>query len=149
VGFSTLDAIARAEAYSEAYSDAEDLPELEVDPTGANTSPAVVPSTTLPPYTQSPPPKRLTKNQKKNLKDRQARKVTRELNGSGPKECSQKYRELAKKHPLGVESNAAYDLPHSKPSWIGLREIEEDRVVYGLAELQQKFKLQLFEWDGK
>jgi hypothetical protein len=69
--------------------------------------------------------------------------------GGGPKACSVKYRALAKTHPLSVKTDAANDLPHSKPAWIGLREIEEDRTVYGLAELQENFGLRLFEWDGE
>jgi hypothetical protein len=100
-------------------------------------------------HAQPPPPKKLTKNQKKNLKDRQARNATREVRGSGPKACSEKYRASAKNHPLRSDADLANDLPHSKPAWIGLREVEEDRNVYGLAELQEKFGLRLFEWDGK
>ena len=96
-----------------------------------------------------PPGERLTKNQKKNLRDRLLRKSRRELNGGGPKECSKKYRESARQHPVHVNASAATDLPHSKPAWIGVRELEEDWNVYGLDELQEKYGLRLIEWDGK
>ena len=96
-----------------------------------------------------PPAECLTKNQKKNLKDRLLRRGCQELNGSGPKECSKKYRESARQQPLHINTNAATDLPHSKPAWIGVRELEEDRNIYGLGELQEKYGLRLVEWDGK
>jgi hypothetical protein len=100
-------------------------------------------------HAQPPTSKRLTKNQKKNLKDRQVRRATRELGGDGPKACSKKYRASAKNRPLKSDIDVANDLPHSKPAWIGLREMEQDRAVYGLAELQERFGLRYFEWDGK
>jgi hypothetical protein len=96
-----------------------------------------------------PPKKSLTKNQKKNLKDRQARRAQRELSGGDLKECSKKHRGLAKRHPLGVDADVASDLPHSKPAWVGLRELEDDWNIYGLEELQGRYGLRLFEWDGK
>jgi hypothetical protein len=60
-----------------------------------------------------------------------------------------KHRGLAKAHPLGVDADVASDLPHSKPAWVGLRELEDDRKVYGLEELQGGYGLRLFEWDGR
>ena len=40
------------------------------------------------------------------------------------------------------------DLPNSKPTWIGLLDVE-DKNIYGLTELQGKYGLHLFEWDGR
>jgi hypothetical protein len=71
------------------------------------------------------------------------------LRGSGPKGCLEKYTALAKKHLLRSNVNTSTDLPHSKPAWVGLREMEEGWKVYGLVELQERFGLCLFEWDGK
>ena len=48
-----------------------------------------------------------------------------------------------------VDSNTATDLPHSKPAWIGVRELEGDWNVYSLTELQEVYGMQLVEWDGK
>ena len=96
-----------------------------------------------------PPAEHLTKNQTKNIKDRLLRKSRRELNGSSPKECSQKYRESTRQHPVFIDSNTATDLPHSKPAWIGVRELEGDWNVYSLTELQEVYGMQLVEWDGK
>ena len=137
VGFSTLDAIARAET----FADELDHVELEANPS-IHCPPEAPPAT-------PPPAERLTKNQKKNVKDRLLRKSRRELNGSGPKECSQKYRESARQHPVFVDSNTATDLPHSKPAWIGVCELEGDWYVYSLTELQEVYGMQLVEWDGR
>jgi hypothetical protein len=134
-----LDAIARAEALADELEPAE----LEANPSGDGPAEAEARSTA-----PTTPAERLSKNQKKNLKDRILRRRRRELNSSGPKECSQKYRESARKNPLGVDSDGA-DLPRSKPAWIGVRELEEDRHVYTLAELQETYGLRLVEWDGK
>jgi hypothetical protein len=54
----------------------------------------------------------------------------------------------AKENPLKSKANLVSDLPHSKPVWIGLCG-EEDRNIYGLRELQGKYRLRLFEWDGR
>jgi hypothetical protein len=110
---------------------------------------AQTPPVSPPGHAPSLPPAKLTKNQKKNLKDRQARNSARELRGSGPKACSEKYRASAKKNTLTSDTDLANDLPHSNPGWIGVREMEDDRYVYRLAELQEKFGLVLIEWDGK
>lgn len=145
-GFSTFDAIARAEA----HYDLEDDAELETNPTGV--CPAATPAedlTTENGQAGSLPPRGLTKNQKKNLKDRLARRDRRGLNAGSPKECSKKHRQSAKKHAMRVDTNTATDLPHSKPAWIGVRELEEDWTVYTLKELQETFGLQLIDWDGK
>jgi hypothetical protein len=136
-GFSTLDAIARAEALG---GEVEPV-ELEADPPCGG---AAEPKLATP-----PPTERLTKGQKKNIKDRLLRRSRRELNGSGPKECAKKYRESAKKDPLHTSATAATDLPHSKPAWIGARELENVKRVYSLDELQGKYGLRLVEWDGR
>ena len=141
-GFSTFDAIARAEAL------ADELERLELEQSGLENDPSGH-SPAEEKLATPPPAERLTKNQKKNVKDRLLRRSRRELNGSGPKGCSKKYREPARQHPLHVNASAATDLPHSKPAWIGVRELEEDWSVYGLDELQEKYGLRLVEWDGK
>lgn len=148
VGFSVVEAIARAEAHAD---DDDDLPELETGPSGENpATPAQVPESPPPGCPAPPPsPKKLTKNQKKNLRGRQVRSAARELRGSGPKACSLKYRASAKTRPLKSDVDLARDLPHSKPAWVGLRKIEDDQNVYGLAELQDTYGLRLFEWDGR
>ena len=149
VEFSTVEAVARAEAHA-AAGDEDDQLELE---TPSDASPLVEASTHTAPAEQMPPPPplptRLTKNQKKNLKDRRVRNAARELRRGGPKACSEKYWTSAKNRPLNTQADAAHDLPHSKPAWIGLRERKESRHIYGLVELREKFGLRLFEWDGK
>jgi hypothetical protein len=71
------------------------------------------------------------------------------LRGNGPKECSEKYTALAMNRPLRSNVDTKTDLPHSKPAWVGLHEMEDDQKVYGLVDLQEKFGLHLVEWDGK
>jgi hypothetical protein len=140
-----LDAIGRAEA----YTDLDDRPELATDPPA---HPTVEPLPVQPPGVGPPcppSPRRLTKNQRKNLRDRLAHRAQRELEGGGLKACSQKHRGLAKGHPLGVDANVARDLPRSRPAWVGLRELEDDRHLYGLEELQGTYGLRLVEWDGR
>jgi hypothetical protein len=96
---------------------------------------------------QSPAP-RLTKTQKKNLKARELQRKERGLGVGGLKGCALKHRESAKGNGISVGTDTK-DLPHSKPGWIGLREVEDDWHVYGLEELQGKFGLRLIPWDGK
>jgi hypothetical protein len=146
VGFSTLGAIGRAEA----HADLEDRPVLAPNPCAHA---AVEPAPTQLPPSAGPPglvlPGRLTKNQRKNLRDRAARRALRELDGGGPKACSRRHRGLAKERPLDVDANVESDLPHSKPAWVGLRELEDDRSLYTLTELRGTFGLRLFDWDGR
>jgi hypothetical protein len=173
IGFSTFDAVARAEAHPNVGDqELEKCSSNHNAETTAHTLPVPLPGHALPlpprnfsnlnaeataqalpvsppGHALPPPPTKLTKNQKKNLKDRQARNAAREAGGSGPKACSEKYRASAKNNALRSDADLANDLPHSKPAWIGVREMEEDRKVYGLAELLEKFKLRLIEWDGK
>jgi hypothetical protein len=92
----------------------------------------------------------LTKNQKKNARDREIRRKKRMLSGlggGGLKSCARKYRKLAKKHSLAVDADAQ-DLPHSRPGWVGLQEVKADQNIYGLKELLEKFGLRLVPWDG-
>jgi hypothetical protein len=94
------------------------------------------------------PAARLSKTQKRNLKARAVRRKERGLSGDGLKSCAQKYRGSAKENGINVGADAK-GLPHSKPGWIGVRELENDSNVYGLGELQEKFGLRLIPWDGK
>lgn len=146
--FCTLDAIALADALADF---AEDPPELETpipfkSPEQAKHLAAPPPCEIQTPSFDPPKP---SKNQKKNAKDRGARRALRELRGSGPKECALKYRTVARRNPLESDASLASDLPHSKPAWVGLRESLGDRNVYGLKELQEQYGLRLFEWDGR
>jgi hypothetical protein len=136
--FKTADALARAEA----QADTSDT-ELETRTSASQEE-----------QRRSPQPDptnlgaRLTKNQKKNLKDRCARNKVRELRAGEPKQCSLRYKGSAKGQPVSVNADAAADLPRSKPAWIGLRDIEGEWKVYSLKELQEVFGLELFDWDG-
>jgi hypothetical protein len=89
------------------------------------------------------------KNQRKNLRDHVAHRALRELDRGGPKACSWRHQGLAKEHPLDVDANVESDLPHSKPAWVGLHELEDDHSLYTLTELQGTFGLWLFDWDGR
>ena len=73
----------------------------------------------------------------------------RKLQGSGPKECMQKYHTIVRWNPLKSDTSLASDLPHSKPAWVGLRKSQGDWNVYRLKELQEQYRLCLFEWDGR
>jgi hypothetical protein len=94
------------------------------------------------------PAAQLTKTQKRNLKARALWRKERGLGSDGLKSCAQKYRESIKGNGISMGTDAK-DLPHSKPQWISLREVEDDWHVYGLEELQEKFSLRLIPWDGR
>jgi hypothetical protein len=146
LGFSAFDAIGRAEA----HSNLDDCPELEAYPSHA--SPVGMPTPAQPPKVGPPcpnPSKALTKNQKKNLKDCKACRAQRALSVGGIKGCSKKHWGLAARHPLGIDTDITSNLPHSKPAWVGLHELESEQKVYGLQELQEGHGLQLIEWDGR
>jgi hypothetical protein len=146
--FTAREAIARIESQPD-NTDAELEP---ADPINPHRDPAASqilehpsgPSSCL---EQSPAP-RLTKTQKKNLKARELRRKERGLGFGGLKGCALKHRESAKGNGINMGTDAK-DLPHLKPGWISLREVEDDWHVYGLEELQEKFGLRLIPWDGK
>jgi hypothetical protein len=137
--FTAREAITRAEAQPD-DTDAELEP---TDPRNHHKEPAN-PSG----CPEAAPMARLTKNQKKNLKDRAVRRKERGPRGGSLKSCATGYRESAKRSGINVSTDAQ-DFPHSRPGWIGIRGVETDRNVYGLEELQEKFGLRLISWDGK
>jgi hypothetical protein len=143
--FTAREAVARAESQPD-DTDTELEPADPLSPRAASRT-LERPSDPSSCFGQSPAA-RLTKTQKRNLKARALRRKERGLGSDGLKSCAQKYRESAKGNGINVGTDAK-DLPHSKPGWISLREVEDDRHVYGLEELQEKFGLRLIPWDGR
>jgi hypothetical protein len=147
--FTAREAVARAESQPDEDTDTElDPPSLR-SPGGDPAASQILERPSDPSCSsERSPAARLTKTQKRNLKARELRRKERGLGADGLKSCAQKYRESAKGSGINVGTDSN-DLPRSKPGWIGLREVEDDRRVYGLVELQETFGLKLFPWDGK
>lgn len=100
-------------------------------------------------------PPGITKNQWSSMKKQMKRRVSQEeaqaATGSTLKQCSKWYRQRPAPCEVPPELEIKEELGKNVtlPEWVGRKEAEQDWWEYGLAELENKFGMVRYEWNGR